>query len=169
MTGNVKISSSINKNLIAISLVSTLLIFWLSASFWFEAFTQRSGAAQLQVVTQPEETLFKLAMNLGKERALLHTILARTKPAAQTLDSLYEVSLQSKQLLDSALQEIRESRAYKSALNTHRYDDQKIEQLLSNLSSSFEQLSQDSSIVVCLLYTSPSPRDRTRSRMPSSA
>ena len=25
------------------------------------------------------------------------------------------------------------------------------------------------SIVICLLYTSPSPRDRTRSRMPSSA
>ena len=24
-------------------------------------------------------------------------------------------------------------------------------------------------VVVCLLYTSPSPRDRTRSRMPSSA
>ena len=159
MTGNVKISSSINKNLIAISLVSTLLIFWLSASFWFEAFIQRSGAAQLQVATQPEETLFKLAMNLGEERALLHTILARTKPAAQTLDDLYEVSLQSKQLLDSALQEIRESRAYKSALNTHRYDDQKIEQLLSNLSSSFEQLSQDSSIVVLQIAIHPADRD----------
>ena len=26
-----------------------------------------------------------------------------------------------------------------------------------------------SSIISCLLYTSPSPRDRTRSRMPSSA
>ena len=25
------------------------------------------------------------------------------------------------------------------------------------------------SILICLLYTSPSPRDRTRSRMPSSA
>ena len=25
------------------------------------------------------------------------------------------------------------------------------------------------SVVACLLYTSPSPRDRTRSRMPSSA
>ena len=24
-------------------------------------------------------------------------------------------------------------------------------------------------VIVCLLYTSPSPRDRTRSRMPSSA
>ena len=29
---------------------------------------------------------------------------------------------------------------------------------------SYEELSKD-----CLLYTSPSPRDRTRSRMPSSA
>ena len=27
----------------------------------------------------------------------------------------------------------------------------------------------DVQVIVCLLYTSPSPRDRTRSRMPSSA
>ena len=27
----------------------------------------------------------------------------------------------------------------------------------------------DGDVMVCLLYTSPSPRDRTRSRMPSSA
>ena len=27
----------------------------------------------------------------------------------------------------------------------------------------------DNNIYICLLYTSPSPRDRTRSRMPSSA
>ena len=31
------------------------------------------------------------------------------------------------------------------------------------------QLIVDHSLAVCLLYTSPSPRDRTRSRMPSSA
>ena len=30
-------------------------------------------------------------------------------------------------------------------------------------------LSEDGQLVSCLLYTSPSPRDRTRSRMPSSA
>ena len=29
--------------------------------------------------------------------------------------------------------------------------------------------SQVEQITICLLYTSPSPRDRTRSRMPSSA
>ena len=27
----------------------------------------------------------------------------------------------------------------------------------------------EEALVICLLYTSPSPRDRTRSRMPSSA
>ena len=27
----------------------------------------------------------------------------------------------------------------------------------------------DEEVMICLLYTSPSPRDRTRSRMPSSA
>ena len=32
-----------------------------------------------------------------------------------------------------------------------------------------EKLSQSEDIKTCLLYTSPSPRDRTRSRMPSSA
>ena len=34
--------------------------------------------------------------------------------------------------------------------------------------SSLQQL-EDAGLVTCLLYTSPSPRDRTRSRMPSSA
>ena len=34
----------------------------------------------------------------------------------------------------------------------------------------FKDLASDSTrMIICLLYTSPSPRDRTRSRMPSSA
>ena len=32
-----------------------------------------------------------------------------------------------------------------------------------------EEIGYDAIYVSCLLYTSPSPRDRTRSRMPSSA
>ena len=32
-----------------------------------------------------------------------------------------------------------------------------------------ERIAMDTEFLVCLLYTSPSPRDRTRSRMPSSA
>ena len=33
----------------------------------------------------------------------------------------------------------------------------------------FPQITMDGEYIGCLLYTSPSPRDRTRSRMPSSA
>ena len=32
-----------------------------------------------------------------------------------------------------------------------------------------DEIITDGGSVICLLYTSPSPRDRTRSRMPSSA
>ena len=38
---------------------------------------------------------------------------------------------------------------------------------ISNQSENLKQFNHESN--VCLLYTSPSPRDRTRSRMPSSA
>ena len=44
---------------------------------------------------------------------------------------------------------------------------------LSDFSASFIQSDGDNlsegKVYICLLYTSPSPRDRTRSRMPSSA
>ena len=38
-----------------------------------------------------------------------------------------------------------------------------------NLGKSYNKKRSDIDMTICLLYTSPSPRDRTRSRMPSSA
>ena len=59
----------------------------------------------------------------------------------------------------------------KAALNNHLeivavcdVVPEKIDALLAKYN-----LAEDLSIKRCLLYTSPSPRDRTRSRMPSSA
>src|SRR5664280_2829692 len=40
---------------------------------------------------------------------------------------------------------------------------------LEQTSSDRDKLVHAASFITCLLYTSPSPRDRTRSRMPSSA
>ena len=37
------------------------------------------------------------------------------------------------------------------------------------IAAALDALDADDNTHVCLLYTSPSPRDRTRSRMPSSA
>ena len=35
--------------------------------------------------------------------------------------------------------------------------------------SVYSELNKDKKYIICLLYTSPSPRDGTKSRMPSSA
>ena len=57
--------------------------------------------------------------------------------------------------------------------NPRRISDRKLKQLTKSLDG-FNQMLDINEIVIdegndCLLYTSPSPRDRTRSRMPSSA
>ena len=44
-----------------------------------------------------------------------------------------------------------------------------VERLIGLAASAFEVGSYQEDLLDCLLYTSPSPRDRTRSRMPSSA
>ena len=41
--------------------------------------------------------------------------------------------------------------------------------IIENLSKELKTSKTEVIILACLLYTSPSPRDRTRSRMPSSA
>ena len=47
--------------------------------------------------------------------------------------------------------------------------EQQIERFGSNNLIVRSQSSSNRGVSICLLYTSPSPRDRTRSRMPSSA
>ena len=44
-----------------------------------------------------------------------------------------------------------------------------IDPLTENQKLTFQAYNQGKHLMLCLLYTSPSPRDRTRSRMPSSA
>ena len=46
---------------------------------------------------------------------------------------------------------------------------EKAAQLLNDMHVPFEMNALSAHRTPCLLYTSPSPRDRTRSRMPSSA
>ena len=56
--------------------------------------------------------------------------------------------------------------AEKIARDFHLTIKQRTDQLLQLSATCHSNLGSDST---CLLYTSPSPRDRTRSRMPSSA
>ena len=56
-------------------------------------------------------------------------------------------------------------------LDISSMDDKKVVELSKNLDIdiAIDLMAHSGTINSCLLYTSPSPRDRTRSRMPSSA
>ena len=54
--------------------------------------------------------------------------------------------------------------------NRSRNKAEPLKEFGANISNTLKDLVDDSDIVItCLLYTSPSPRDRQKSRMPSSA
>ena len=58
----------------------------------------------------------------------------------------------------------------KYMLKAERPDRATLESIVAKLEDPVEDLvRKDAKFKDCLLYTSPSPRDRTRSRMPSSA
>ena len=60
--------------------------------------------------------------------------------------------------------------SYKKKLSQDWFRDFFLPQARIKLERSIAPLRRNSGkLIICLLYTSPSPRDRTRSRMPSSA
>ena len=77
--------------------------------------------------------------------------------------------------LEESLKKIRTGRAHPSILDSIMVSYYGSDTLLSQVANvSVEEgrnliISPWEKNIICLLYTSPSPRDRTRSRMPSSA
>ena len=80
------------------------------------------------------------------------------------LDAKYEKLLLEKTNLNRTVQKVKTGEI--SGLNVTVPFKQSIIPFLENLSP---EAQNTQSVNTCLLYTSPSPRDRTRSRMPSSA
>ncbi len=154
-----RIHTGVHKNLIAISVISTLLIFWLGTVFWLEAFHQRSGAAQLRMSTKPESALFALANSLGQERAYLHTMLAIESSDPQVVDSYEQLKNQSDQLFDKAIDQIRASRNTPFRFVEHRYTEESVEQLIFELLDGMRKISQSSSSIFLQKLIPLSQRD----------
>ena len=64
---------------------------------------------------------------------------------------------------------LRDMIANKKEQQQQAYESQQAMAKIAMIKSQYSSYSEYPDIIACLLYTSPSPRDRTRSRMPSSA
>lgn len=151
--------SLVNKNLIIISFVSMLLVFWLGTTVWFDTYTQRGDAAQLKISTLPEETLFKLARSIALERSIINSILVDEKDDPGKIDLLYEIAGESSRMKNQAIQQIEETRNTESRFIHHRYSNEAIESLIVDLRDGFDRISQITSIVIVQLSVHPSDRD----------
>ena len=139
---------NISRNLIAIGALSTLLVFWLSSSFWVEALIQRNGAVQLQRSTQPEAVLFTLTRNIARERALVHALLSGAENNDPTqIKKIRSVSQENLHALDTAVREIRESRNETLWFVDNRYSDQSLQAEIDNIYADLKTVSDTRSQV----------------------
>ena len=67
------------------------------------------------------------------------------------------------------VQFIKYSSLFKNGVSDFNKDSETVKLDVDIVDTEEVESIKDSAVITCLLYTSPSPRDRTRSRMPSSA
>ena len=90
-------------------------------------------------------------LDQGKSFSTMSDLAKKLKISLRTL---YEIAPSKEELIVTTVDRVlkKHGKIAMDAMNTHSSPIKKLESFLT-----------------CLLYTSPSPRDRTRSRMPSSA
>jgi len=92
------------KYLISFSVISVVLIVWLTTSFWWNAYVQRSDARQVQALSSIEDKLFVLANKLSKERKYLLDLLSIDVAEAQTQQQYAKAIQESDNAFQEALQ-----------------------------------------------------------------
>ena len=152
-------SYSLNKNIILISVISTLMVFWLSSSFWMDAYKERKSAITLEYSTQPEYTLFQLAYSIEQERSRVNSLLLYATHTEEDIDSLYEASANSNRLMQTAFEQVIHSREFYSTSTDYRYSDQAIQSTMDKLADGVERLSLGTSVVQLEIAMPPSMRD----------
>jgi len=133
--------SRISKNLIAVSLFTTLLVVWLGSRYLYDARTLFSEATQLERSVIPESTLFAIQNSLDKERATTQQILLSADQQGNETQILRDLAHKSKDLFDQARKEITQSRLSTSNAIEHRYSQESIDLLFADLEDKFKRIS----------------------------
>ena len=135
------------------------MVFWLSSSFWMDAYKERASAIALEHSTQPEYTLFQLAYSIEEERSIVNSLLLHDTYTEADIDELYEASTNSNILMQTSFDQVKQSREFYSTSNEYRYSDQAIQSTVDELADGAERLSLGSSVIQLEIGMPPSMRD----------
>ena len=153
--------SKISTNLILVSLISSLMVFWLGSRYLSDAHAQFSGAMQLQRSVVPEGTLFEVAQSLDLERAAIQRILTSSIEYDEEVDRLDAITLNTRSLFERARLEIENSRPKGSEKIQYRYSNEAVENILQVLADRFQRISFTKSVIISQIFLPPSQRDET--------
>lgn len=131
--------SKISKNLILVSMVSTVLVFMLGARYISDAHTRFSGVSQLQRSVTPETLLFQIADAAAVERAEIQRVLVSAQNDADVRERLGKLLRNTKTLFDQARDEILLARAEVPDNIQQRYTQEAIESLIAEIEDKFKR------------------------------
>ena len=142
--------SKISKNLIGVSLVSAVMIFWLGSRYLTDTYTQYSDSRELRQSVIPEILLFDVAHSLSEERDGIQRTLVSTTQHEDAFSAL-----------DQSRQQIRDG--FKDALHeimlTPPAESVDVLRLLEEIEDGFSRLSLSSIIIKSQLYVPVAERD----------
>ncbi len=150
--------SKISKNLIVVSMVSSVLVFMLGARYVSDAHTRFSGVTQLQRSVTPETILFKIAESAANERAEIQRVLVSSNADINVRKRLGALSKTTRALFAQARDEILLARAEVPSNIQQRYSQEAIESIIDDLEDKFKRQSITRSVIFG--QTRRAPEDR---------
>ena len=142
--------SKISKNLIGVSLVSALMIFWLGSRYLIDTYTQYSDSGELRQSVFPEILLFDVAHNLTEERDGIQRSLVS---ATQDEDEFSDLN-QSRQQIRDAFKDARSE-----IMLTPTAESVDVLRQFEEIDAGFSRLSFSSIIIKQQLYVPVAARD----------
>ncbi len=151
--------SKISKNLIAVSLISTVLVVLLGSRYLSDAHTEFNGATQLQRSVQPESLLFQISNNLDRERAAIQTTLIRSSAYFEDLGTIKEITSERNALFAQMRNAIVKYRTVASTRNQDLNRDKSIDLIFSELEDKLKRISASRFVIMGQTFRQVSQRD----------
>jgi len=126
--------------LIAVSVVSTLMVFWLGSRHISDAQVQYYGANQLRKSVTPEAILFRIANNLNSERAEIQRILTSSAGLTNGQEKLTQLTSKTWSSFNLARNEL--SLSLTNGINQlqYQYSEEDINKSLDKIEQNINQL-----------------------------